>query len=118
MNTGMLYHYKFEVTRIVDGDTVDGNVDLGFNIKMHKRVRLFGIDAPENRTLDLEEKARGIAAAEWLREILMDDADGKVILTTERDATGKYGRLLGTLMSYDVNINELMIQEGHAIPYR
>ena len=118
-----MYQYKFEVTRVVDGDTVDGNVDLGFGIKMFKRIRLYGIDAPESRTRDLVEKAKGIAATQWLINNLETFSNNgfTIMVQTENDSTGKYGRLLGTLYAIGdqnpININQAMITEGHAVVY-
>jgi len=111
-----VYHYNFEVTRVVDGDTIDGWVDLGFDMKMFKRVRLWGIDAPENRTSDPNEKVRGIAAAAWLVDRIAE-VQNKIILKTYKDNVGKYGRLLGTVLVNGINVNTEMIQEGHAVVY-
>ena len=104
-----MYEYKFTVQRVIDGDTVDGEIDLGFSITIHKRVRLFGINAPETRTKDEAEKARGLRTKEWL----IKKVEGKAIrLKTEKDNTGKYGRILGTLLIDDLDINLLMLNLG------
>ena len=107
-----MFYYKVEVLRIVDGDTVDVRIDLGFNVWHKCRVRLVGINAPESRTRDLEEKARGLAAKQWLIDRLeFKDVEMK------SHGSGKYGRILGELFIEDVNINQEMIKEGHAVKY-
>jgi len=114
-----LYCYKAELSRVVDGDTVDAVLDLGFGIYHKLRIRLAGIDAPETRTRDLAEKKEGKAAHKRLEELLIGASgrDGRFVVQTELDKRGKYGRILGTLFVGDVNINELLIQEGHATRY-
>ena len=107
-----MYYYKVEVLRIVDGDTVDVRIDLGFNVWHKCRVRLMGINAPESRTRDLEEKARGLAAKQWL----IDRLEFKAV-EMKSHGSGKYGRILGELFVDEVNINEEMIEKGHAIWY-
>ena len=110
-----MYTYKItKINRVVDGDTVDITIDLGFDIHYNTRVRMYGINAPESRTRDLEEKKRGLAAKDRLKELL----DGKeVSIRTTKDKTGKFGRLLGEFFIGDVNINEQLIKEGHGVPY-
>jgi micrococcal nuclease len=107
-----MYTYKAKLDRVVDGDTVDAHIDLGFDITIHKRIRLAGIDTPESRTRDLEEKARGLASKDKLIELL---GDGNFIL--ESKEVGKYGRVLGTLHIDDMNINDTLVKEGFAIEY-
>ena len=107
-----MYTYKAKLDRVVDGDTIDANIDLGFDITIHKRIRLAGIDTPESRTRDLEEKARGLASKDKLIELL---GDGDFVL--ESKEVGKYGRVLGTLLVEDVNINDTLVQEGFAVEY-
>jgi len=107
-----VYTYKAKLDRIIDGDTVDAHIDLGFDITIHKRIRLAGIDTPESRTRDLEEKARGLASKDRLIELL---DGGEFIL--ESKEVGKYGRVLGTLHVEDVNVNETLVQEGFAVEY-
>ena len=107
-----MYTYKAKLDRVVDGDTVDANINLGFDITIHKRIRLAGIDTPESRTRDLEEKARGLAAKEKLKDLLKN---GEFIL--ESKEVGKYGRVLGTLHIDDVNINQTLVDEGFAVEY-
>ena len=88
-----MYEYRCKVVHIVDGDTVDVDIDLGFGVWMHKeRVRLFGIDTPESRTRDLEEKKYGLAAKDFITNML--DDSGGIILKTHKDGTGKFGRIL------------------------
>jgi|TARA_R110002020_G_scaffold235870_1_gene448179 micrococcal nuclease len=113
-----MYEYKAEVRRVVDGDTVDVTIDCGFNIHIKERVRLSGIDAPENRTRDLEEKKRGLAAKARLEEIL-ESFGNKFIIKTFIDKKGKFGRLLGELISPDgsQNANQMLLEEGHATEY-
>jgi|TARA_B100001094_G_scaffold38607_1_gene32961 micrococcal nuclease len=109
-----MYYYKTEVLRVVDGDTVDVRMDLGFNVWHKCRVRLLGINAPESRTRDLEEKKRGLAAKAFLIEVL-ETAQSDVELQSH--GTGKYGRVLGEFYINGVNINDLMVKEGHAVKY-
>ena len=115
-----MYRYKVEVTRVVDGDTVDVDIDLGFGVWLHKeRVRLYGIDTPESRTRDLEEKKYGLAAKKFLTGMLDDPAG--ITLKTHKDATGKFGRILGELWrttNYaDQSINDYMVEKHHAAAY-
>ena len=112
-----------EILRVIDGDTIDFLIDLGFDLTIKQRVRIAGIDTPEKRTRDLEEKKLGIEATEWLEEQIADALINGCGLTvrTELDkgATGKYGRLLGWIYvgNAGVSLNELMIAEGYAWPY-
>jgi endonuclease YncB( thermonuclease family) len=110
-----MYEYNATLDRVVDGDTVDAMIDLGFDTWVHKRIRLMGIDAPETRTRDLEEKAQGLATKERLTDLL-EAADGIFVLQSH--GVGKYGRCLGTIMIGKENINELLISEGLAEEYR
>tara|TARA_R100001463_G_scaffold101520_1_gene155970 strand:+ start:73 stop:417 length:345 start_codon:yes stop_codon:yes gene_type:complete len=107
-----MYTYKAKLDRVVDGDTVDAHIDLGFDITIHKRIRLAGIDTPESRTRDLEEKKRGLASKDKLIELL---GDGDFIL--ESKEVGKYGRVLGTLLVENININDTLVEEGFAVEY-
>ena len=109
-----MFYYAVEVLRVVDGDTVDVRIDLGFNVWHKCRVRLMGINAPESRTRNLEEKARGLAAKAFLNNIL-EMTQSEIYLQSH--GTGKYGRVLGEFIINDVNINELMVEEGHAEKY-
>ena len=120
-----MYEYKAKVVHIVDGDTVDVDIDLGFGIWMKdERVRLMGIDTPESRTRDLVEKKFGLASKKRLTELL--DAD--IVLRTQvnkdgEDMKGKFGRILGDFDVYYapqdrwMSATEIMILEGHAVPY-
>ena len=113
-----MYEYKASLVKIVDGDTIDVDLDLGFEVVLKKqRIRLYGINTPESRTRDLEQKKYGLAAKERLRELL-EEAD-QILVTTEIDkkARGKYGRILGTIFAGSININNLMVDEGYAIAY-
>lgn len=109
-----LYAYNIKyVDRVVDGDTVDVTVDLGFDILHKVRVRLEGINTPEIRTKDIREKAAGIAATDFLDQLLQNATD--LTITTEK--TGKYGRYIGTLWDNGHSINETMVTEGYAERY-
>tara|TARA_R100001463_G_scaffold26759_4_gene62452 strand:+ start:3257 stop:3598 length:342 start_codon:yes stop_codon:yes gene_type:complete len=107
-----MYTYKAKLDRIIDGDTVDAVIDLGFDVSVHKRIRLAGIDTPESRTRDLEEKERGLASKARLVEML---EGGEFVL--ESKEVGKYGRVLGTLFVDDKNINQTLVEEGYAVEY-
>jgi|TARA_R100000458_G_C8268581_1_gene243416 micrococcal nuclease len=110
-----MFQYNARLIRVIDGDTVDAMIDLGFSIWSKKRIRLFGINAPESRTRDLQEKKMGLAAKERLKELL-EASKGEFTLISH--GVGKYGRCLGTLLIDDENINELLISEGHAREYK
>ena len=118
-----MYEYKIKsIDHIVDGDTFDCTVDLGFNISHKIRVRMYGINTPESRTRDLEEKARGLASKKRLIELL-EQYEGDLILQTNKK--GKYGRYLGTVFAdqnagdgqEQTNINQQLINEGFAVEY-
>ena len=117
--------YNFRVVsidRVVDGDTIDVSIDLGFDLIKKERVRIAGIDTPEKRTRDLEEKALGIDATNWMKKNLEDTIAGDDELTIRTELVGgmgKYGRLLGWLYvgESNVSLNEIMIQEGYAWAY-
>jgi|TARA_Y100000034_G_scaffold114338_1_gene150355 micrococcal nuclease len=111
-----LYHYSAEVTRVVDGDTVDAFVDLGFDMHSKQRVRLFGINTPECRTRDKEEKKRGLAAKARLKEMLSEEKN-KCVIKTRLDKKGKFGRVLGVLYVNDKDLNTQLVKEGHAKKY-
>ena len=122
----MAYEYNCKILRIVDGDTVDVDIDLGFGIWMHReRVRIMGIDTPESRTKNEEEKVYGLAAKEYLKELL---PIGSIqTIKTQKDKTGKFGRILG---DFEIehkdsknnfsrrSITSLMLENHHAVPYK
>jgi len=114
-----MYEYRAEVLRVVDGDTVDMLIDCGFSTFRKERVRLYGIDAPESRTRDKEEKKKGLAAKARLQE-LIKNTKKKIIIKTELDKKGKYGRILGVLWDENKrkNFNTLLVAEGHAVKYK
>ena len=117
--------YNFRVTKIVkvlDGDTIDVLIDLGFDLYKKERVRIAGVDTPEKRTRDLEEKELGIHATNWMKDKLTETIKGDEELTIRTElkgGTGKYGRLLGWIYvgDADVSLNEQMITEGYAWAY-
>lgn len=110
-----MYEYNCQVTRIVDGDTIDVILDLGFKILYKSRVRLFGIDTPESRTRNKDEKARGKMASKFLEDSI---ASGNVVIRTElKDSRGKFGRVLGTVVVDGVDINQAMCNAYLAVPY-
>ena len=115
-----MYEYRCNIVKIIDGDTVDVDIDLGFGVWMtNERVRLYGIDTPESRTRDLEEKKYGLLAKSFLIKMLEDE--GGIVLKTHKDAEGKFGRVLGELWSTtdfaDKSINDYMIERHHAVAY-
>lgn len=116
-----MYEYECIIERIVDGDTVDVSIDLGFDIWLHnERVRLCSIDAPESRTRDLEEKERGIESTAFLEKLLPVGSRQRLI---SKQFKGKFGRVLGDFKVYDSKIDaenevtEIMLREGHAVQY-
>jgi micrococcal nuclease len=117
------YNFRVvEINRVVDGDTIDVTIDLGFDLYKKERVRIAGVDTPEKRTRNLEEKALGIDATNWLKEKLegaVAGDDDLVIRTELVGGVGKYGRLLGWLYvgDGDMSLNEQMIAEGYAWSY-
>ena len=111
-----------KINKVVDGDTIDVTIDLGFDLYKKERVRIAGVDTPEKRTRDLEEKALGLDATYWMKKQLEDTiaGDEELIIRTElKGGTGKYGRLLGWLYvgEGDISLNEQMITEGYAWSY-
>jgi endonuclease YncB( thermonuclease family) len=112
----MYTYFVKSIDRIVDGDTIDISIDLGFDLTKKERVRLAGIDTPEKRTKDLKEKEMGYQATEFLEMHLMEAS--KLTVRTEKD--GKFGRMLGWLYKSDkdtMSINQIMIDKGYAWPY-
>ena len=118
-----MYEYKIkEITHFVDGDTFDCVIDLGFDIFHEIRVRMYGINTPESRTRDLEEKKRGLESKERLIETLTGKEHLGYSLVLQTREKGKYGRWLGTVMKrYDdgisYNVNDRMVEDGYAVPY-
>ena len=115
-----MYEYNVEIVRVVDGDTVDVNIDLGFGVWLRKeRVRLYGIDTPESRTRDPIEKKFGLFAKEYLKALL----GKKSTLQTRKDGKGKYGRIRGEFIVYDAetdsyrSVNTMMIEKHIAVKY-
>jgi len=111
-----MYEYACKVERVVDGDTVDVVLDLGFDVSFKSRVRLYGIDTPESRTRDLDEKARGKMATAFLKEAI-DSGEKVVIQTKLKDSRGKFGRVLGDVIVDGININQELITNNYAVAY-
>jgi len=113
------YIYRIKsVTKVVDGDTIDADIDLGFDISLTKRIRFAGIDTPESRTTNLKEKALGLESKEWLKKTL-EGAKDIIIKTEKPDSTEKYGRIIGHLFinGQETSLNNQMIDEGYALAY-
>ena len=117
-----MYTYNIKLLRVVDGDTIDAEIDLGFDVKIKKRIRFMGINAPESRTKDLEEKAKGLAAKDRVKQLL----EGCKDIQLKSHGIGKFGRCLGEIFLdivdgqeklTVVSLNELLIKEGHAKEY-
>ena len=116
-----MYTYKIKVTRVVDGDTVDAQVDLGFNTFITERIRLWGIDTPESRTRNKKEKALGLKAKKFLQE-LVKEYKGQMMVRTSKDGKGKFGRILGDLIvprlgEPELSFNQMLKDAGHARGY-
>ena len=121
-----MHEYKVKGLKVVDGDTADVDIDLGFGVWLRKqRIRLLGIDTPESRTRDLEEKKYGLIAKEFLKGYIFESED-TVRLRTSKDKKGKFGRILGEFIviqnegqpdEVDINVNQLMIEKHHAVKY-
>ncbi len=109
-----MYEYNAKLIRVIDGDTIDASIDLGFDVWVKKRIRLYGIDAPESRTRDLEEKKKGIETKEKLEQLL-EANEGT--FTVRSEGVGKYGRCLGVIIVDGNNINESLVKEGYAKEY-
>jgi len=113
------YVYRIRsIAKVVDGDTIDADIDLGFDISLTKRIRLAGIDTPESRTTDAREKNLGLESKEWLKKRL-EFAKDIIIRTEKPDSTEKYGRIIGHLFINDeeTSLNNQMITEGYAWTY-
>ena len=111
------HNYSAKLLRVVDGDTCDAMIDLGFNTWVKKRIRFKGIDTWESRTRDLEEKKKGLAAKAYTKDILENSDEGKFALRSY--GVGKYGRVLGELFvkGQTKSLNDLLIENGHAYEY-
>ena len=110
-----MFEYKCKLVRVVDGDTVDVDIDLGFGVWLRKqRIRLYGIDTPESRTSDPIEKVYGNAAKDFL---VKWTGAGELRIKTHKDAKGKFGRILGELWTFDTNINQTLVDNHHAVRY-
>ena len=115
-----MYEYRCKIVKIIDGDTVDVDIDLGFGVWLHKeRVRLYGIDTPESRTRDLDEKKYGLIAKDMITKFM--PLGSTQTLITQKDKSGKYGRILGKFKvndgNYDIILNDWMITNHHAVAY-
>jgi len=109
-----MYKYKARLVRVVDGDTIDCILDLGFDVSIKERVRLKGLDTPEIRTKDLNEKRLGLEAKKFVEDMFQDKGNDVIIETEYR--RGKYGRTIGTITFQDDTVlNEMLITEGHAV---
>ena len=109
-----MFEYNCQIARVVDGDTVDVIIDCGFSILHKARVRMYGIDTPESRTRDKDEKARGLMSKDFLVKEL---SKGDVVIKTKKDKKGKFGRILGEFYVNDININQMMIHGFYAVAY-
>lgn len=109
--------YSAKVVRVVDGDTADAMIDLGFDTWVKKRIRFYGVDTWESRTRNLEEKKKGLAAKDFVKDLLENSDEGKFLLKSH--GVGKYGRVLGELFvkGHDTSVNELLKENGHAYEY-
>ena len=109
-----MYEYRARIVRVIDGDTVEAEVDLGFHISSRMMLRLFGINAPEIKG---PTRPEGLSARDYLTHLIQTHTNGnsELIIRTQKDATEKYGRLLATLVAGDVNLNEALIAGGHAV---
>ena len=120
-----MYEYRAKLIKVVDGDTVDVDIDLGFGVWLKdERVRIMGIDTPESRTRDKVEKVFGLAAKERLKELLGPNPTLKTFAAKDgEDMKGKFGRILGDFNVYygkedrECRVTEIMIKEGHAVKY-
>ena len=109
--------YSAKVVRVVDGDTADAMIDLGFDTWVKKRIRFYGVDTWESRTRNLEEKKKGLAAKDYVKDLLENSDEGKFLLKSH--GVGKYGRVLGELFvkGNEKSVNELLKENGHAYEY-
>ena len=109
--------YSAKLQRVVDGDTCDALIDLGFDTWVKKRIRFYGVDTWESRTRNLEEKKKGLAAKDYVKDLLENSDEGKFLLKSH--GVGKYGRVLGELFvkGHESSVNELLKENGHAYEY-
>jgi len=110
-----MYEYSCRINRVIDGDSVDVCIDLGFDISFTSSVRLYGIDTPESRTRDPQEKKCGLLSKKFLEEAVKNGKN--IIIRTQKDEKGKFGRVLGSLIIDGANINHKMIEENLAVAY-
>jgi len=111
-----MYEYGCKVTRVVDGDTIDVDLDLGFDIIYKCRVRLYGIDTPESRTRNKDEKVRGKLAAKFLQDAI-NNGNHVILQTQLKDSKGKFGRVLASVVVDEININQQMVTNHLAVRY-
>lgn len=116
-----MFEYRVNIRRVVDGDTVDVDIDLGFGVWLkNERVRLYGIDTPESRTRDKIEKIYGKAASAYVKKFC-DDEKGMILKTKSYDSKGKFGRIMGELWRVtsfaDKSLNQYLVEKNHAVPY-
>ena len=111
------YEYSAKLVRVVDGDTCDALIDLGFDTWVKKRIRFKGVDTWECRTRDKEEKVKGLAAKAYTKDLLENSDEGKFVLKSY--GVGKYGRVLADLFvkGHEISVNQLLIENGHAYKY-
>ena len=111
------YEYSAKLVRVVDGDTCDALIDLGFDTWVKKRIRFYGVDTWESRTRNKEEKVKGLAAKAYVKDLLENSDEGKFLLKSH--GVGKYGRVLGELFvkGHETSVNDLLIENGHAYEY-
>ena len=111
------HNYSAKLVRVVDGDTCDAMIDLGFNVWVKNRIRFMGVDAWESRTRNKEEKVKGLAAKAYVKDLLENSDEGKFLLKSH--GVGKYGRVLGELFvkGHETSVNELLKENGHAYEY-
>ena len=111
------HNYSAKVLRVVDGDTCDALIDLGFDTWVKKRIRFYGVDTWESRTRNLEEKKKGLAAKAYVKDLLENSDEGKFSIISH--GKGKYGRVLGELFvkGHEKSVNELLKENGHAYEY-
>ena len=119
MGVKLVFEYKCNLVKVVDGDTVDVDIDLGFGVWLRKqRIRLYGIDTPESRTRDKVEKVYGLAAKDFLSKML---STGEMSIKTHKDAKGKFGRILGELFMKtsvgELSVNQSLVENSHAVRY-